>query len=360
MTSSCGETHALPRGASPALIAAFGMPGVMSAWGFAALHAMARQAFGTYAAIETDTGDGLLRALAEGPGAPALVTSQYPQPSLVALLAQRRAPITLFLEDTQDAAAYLACTTGATEIGVLRAVSASCACLAGLRGLAGTTILHRSAIGRAPAERLVREISHLAGLPHESSDPGPRSGLAPDTALSFEELAAQTVEGYVPAAGAAASEAGTLAASVLAPLDGFFRDGRMRPLVWPRESFLLGDRPDEPVRGPIDLTGGARCVVYGPYLHLPAGAWTARILLGFDHRVYEQSFVMEMHGGSLLARARVGAPGAAGIFAAAMTFVVSEPHVPLELRILTERGAIEGAITSLSVELAAGAAGGAG
>ena len=48
-----------------------------------------------------------------------------------------------------------------------------------------------------------------------------------------------------------------------------------RPLDWPPPLFARLDRNNEPLRGPVDLTGGSRVFTNGPCVHLVPGRWTA-------------------------------------------------------------------------------------
>jgi hypothetical protein len=173
------------------------------------------------------------------------------------------------------------------------------------------------------------------------------------TIPTFEDATSALIRGYVPQGGARrgfSADTQEVVTDVLEPLDEMFTGGELPPVVWPQTVFLRGDRPDEIATGVVELTGGARCLVYGPYLYLPPGRWSARAIVGFDEATYEQSFVMEVHGGEVLARIRAQLP-APGLFSAHLEFYSSKPEAPMELRILMENGAIEGAISFLRVEL---------
>lgn len=310
------------------LIAAFGMPGAWSSWGFAALHAMMSQSFEGYATAAVDTLDGLRAAMEEHPAVPVLLTSQYPPPELAAFAQQHAVGTVVFLEATADAVAHLEQATGEPEIAIIRAVSASCACLASLPAMAEKALIRRSAVEGLAPEEVVSRILEAVGP---------------------ELVAANDMPALMPRWREPARSDRRLAEAVLAPFDQCLLDGTVESFSWPHECFLPGDRPGELLQGPVDLTGAARCIIYGPYLHLPAGQWTARIVLGFDERIYDQSFVLEFHGSGLLGRVRVNAPASSGLFAAEIDFTVAEPHVALEMRVLTERGAIEGSIYRVDV-----------
>jgi hypothetical protein len=51
--------------------------------------------------------------------------------------------------------------------------------------------------------------------------------------------------------------------------------------IWCARTLLRwGDKPDEPPPEVMDITGGARSLVFGPYIYLPPGAW--RLTASFD------------------------------------------------------------------------------
>jgi len=327
------------------LIAAFGMPGALSSWGFAALQAMARHNFGDHAVVAVDTLDGLLTAMAEHPAVPILLTSQYPQPGLAAFVQQHAIGSVVFLERPDEAVSYLAQVTGETELAIIRAVSASCACLASLPNMGTKALIRRSKVEGLAAGDVLRRISDAVGLRPIAADDVPELTLAMYPAPG--EHASQPPD--VDALPALAHSSKRLAEEVLAPFGECLLDGSVESFSWPHECFLRGDEPGQLLQGAVDLTGAARCIIYGPYLHLPVGYWTARIVLGFDDCVYDQSFALELHGPGLLGRVRVNAPARSGLFAAEIGFAVAEPHVPLEMRVLTELGAIEGSIYRVNV-----------
>ena len=67
----------------------------------------------------------------------------------------------------------------------------------------------------------------------------------------------------------------------------------MRPLVWVRDLFALVSDPAKYPGEPIDVSGGARCLIYGPYIDIPAGAWSARVVLGFSREACGYPFLVD-------------------------------------------------------------------
>lgn len=330
------------------LIAAFGLPGVMSAWGFAAMRTIAREVLGEHRVVAADRLEAFAAAQGEAGTGDLVLLSQYPETALIeAALNAGAAPI-LFLENMAGSAAYSAATTDQSPTAIVRAMSASAACLAPLRENPRVLALHRESLGDrridvlaaylcrhlglTVSERALLTIGRHLGHAH-NDDAGPPPGL--------EAAAERVIKGYVPPGFALSRELEQLTGCLLAPLDALFNFRSMPPIVWPGATFLRGDRPDQPLASEVDLAGGARCLVYGPYFHMPAGRWAARATLAFGADTRDQTFAVEVVAGEVVGRIRVS-PEAPGRYAATVTFATSAPLVPVEMRVLMENGAIEG------------------
>lgn len=135
-------------------------------------------------------------------------------------------------------------------------------------------------------------------------------------------------------------------------LGGLFEHlGQPTPGVatWPRQCFLLGDQPNSAVPVAIDVTGRARIIFYGPYLHLPRGHWKARVLIGFSRDIRGMPFSIDIHSKVSLGNARIFA-AQGGIFDFEFEATVTTPHEPIEVRIMSEQGAIEGHMGLVSID----------
>ncbi|TXI03068.1 MAG: hypothetical protein E6Q76_14560 [Rhizobium sp.] len=340
------------------ILFAFGMPGVMSSWGTAAVHALAREAFGDYAVIATDRIDDLKQHVLDRSTTHAVLVSQFPEASLSKLILRVNVPFLLFLEDPVDAVSYLARATGQRDIGLVRAVSASLACLEPLASASAAMVLRRDDIGeQGGIDLLLKTIDR-----HFSTDLTLEQianallhvgmGAADLTPLpKLEEAAAALIAGYLTPQEAVPELSTSLretASKVLRCLE-FGGDAPGNAIFWPKETFLSGDRLGETLDDIVDLTGGARCLLYGPYLHLPAGQWNAKLAFDVDEDCYGQVFTVEVHSGELLGRLRI-CPEGTGSFVAAVPVNVVDPRAPIEIRLMMDSGAIEGRLSGWSVE----------
>ena len=344
------------------ILFAFGMPGVMSSWGVAAVHALAREAFGEYTIISTDTIEDLKQHVQSRSGTHAVLVSQFPEAKLSELILRINVPFLLCLEDPLDAVSYLARATEQRGFGLVRAVSASLACLEPLANASAALVLRRNDVGqRSSIDLLLQKMdqhfstdltfeqiaSALLHVGMVSSGETPTVGVP-----KLEEAAAAVIAGYltpreeVPEISESLRE---IASKVLQPLE-FGRTKASAPIIfWPRETFLAGDRLGEGLDDSLDLTGGARCIIYGPYLHLPTGRWDAKFLFDVEEDCHGQIFTVEIHAAELLGKLRV-CPEGTGSFEMAVPVEVIDPRAPIEIRVMMDSGAIEGRLSAWSVE----------
>lgn len=138
-------------------------------------------------------------------------------------------------------------------------------------------------------------------------------------------------------------EAQSLIDAVVAPAFHYARSGNRIPATWPRGCLFWGDYPGESAPRVLDITGPARGIVYGPYYALPRGRWTVRATIAFSPSSCGASLALELHAADPLGRFefKVDKPG---LFAASFQVTVPSSREPLEIRLLTERGAIEGVL----------------
>ncbi len=154
---------------------------------------------------------------------------------------------------------------------------------------------------------------------------------------------AARIESAWPPPTEAAPEETKLVEQVLEPAFRFAATGNRGMVIWPRACLMWGDRPGEPAPRVLDLTGPSRVLAYGPYFRLAPGRWTARVMLAFSPSCRKAPLAIEMHGSALFARRRFQVPRA-GMFWAAVPFDVPSAREAIELRLVSERGAIEGTL----------------
>ena len=287
----------------------------------------------------------------EGDRPRCLYLCHFPSPSLRAEWGRNAAPILLCLDDPVDSVRFVQQASGGGVFEALRAQTVAAASYAELRGHPRVLILHR--LAEASAAVIVDTLVDHFGLGLDAAQ------LAvlrlkhlpegqPDAAL---EAALQArVAGYAPLGQSEleAKEVATIG-GVLSPLLQLsFRDVP-GPIVWPVEAFFSGDKPNTPAPPVAELTGGARILYYGPYFYLPPGAWKIRLMVGFSVDARSLPFSVEVCAGEhVLAIATM--KGEHGVYHATFGFVHDDPLQAVEVRVRTDRGAIEGRLALGNVE----------
>lgn len=117
---------------------------------------------------------------------------------------------------------------------------------------------------------------------------------------------------------------------------------------WP---LLLFTRPDGRRWGePIELAGPARALMYGPYMHLPVGEWSARVEFELAGVLSGAEASADVRIDEVVAETAFALPQA-GVYAYDLAFRVRDPHRPVEIRLFLRKSAIEGLLLPHSVTL---------
>ena len=127
-------------------------------------------------------------------------------------------------------------------------------------------------------------------------------------------------------------------------------------LRWPREVFISGDQPGMPLPVTIEIAGGARVLSYGPYFPLPTGKWRVVPMIGFSRQVGRMPFLIEVVCESIIHRAYFEAQHA-GIYSMPFELELNSDRmgIPVEIRLVIQDAALEGAIALIEVGLEASA-----
>lgn len=126
-----------------------------------------------------------------------------------------------------------------------------------------------------------------------------------------------------------------------APLKSLMSGRNVDHFFWPQEIFIPADTPNEILIGPIEMLGPARCLSYGPYLHLPMGRWDIAVELAVEANLSGNRIEIQFVHGSTVVSDAFDLPKA-GSFLVRAHLDIDEPRAPLEIRIFMREGAIEG------------------
>ncbi len=253
--------------------------------------------------------------------------ARQPDERLRAMLDATNARFVVALDDPRFAVADILARTNGELRAVTRAVANSCPLVMRCASLPGALTIRRNQAGidamaavaviarhfeltldEAEAQRIADELS-ARGLCY-----APR---APD------EEAARPGNGHKVADGALAAYAEC------------FAGGDLATIIWTRELFIVNGDSGKRTTDVLEVSGSG-CVaplIYGPYIHLPPGSWTARVLLGFSSEAAGYTFLVDACAGRQLACTSFQ-PGKAGVYTADINFSLDEPSGHgLEIRV---------------------------
>ena len=128
------------------------------------------------------------------------------------------------------------------------------------------------------------------------------------------------------------------------------RGRRLERVEWPPFALMRPDFPDRLTVGPIDLTGPARFIYYGPYFALPRGRWLAELVIEVSDCFSDNQIAVDVVSGSVLAAVKAKLP-AQGIYSCELAFDIRAASNPIEIRLQLLTGAIEGMLMLRSVHL---------
>lgn len=321
-----------------ALAVVFGPPGPTTAAVVELLQAVVRGGRKDSIVAEVDTQQDWEAACAAGN--PFIAVSQYPLPDLLRDPDFSRTPAIAVTADPMHSVAHLV-EEQLSDIGAVRSVSASISCLLDKWALDETEARAQN------ARNLVLFLTRLAeasGVNVSLADIERIELQAGQLADRLADICARKQTGPLPANNSLWALAAAALPQRRDPCRG---DGRIQTM-WLGPLFLLGDVPDTWMRGPVDLSGPARCVLYGPYLHLPPGHWSARLVLGLAGHDGVEAFTVEIVCGDVIAKGRFSTEGS-GLFEVGMDFIHRDPHIPIEFRLFLDAGAIFGWLSRFEV-----------
>jgi hypothetical protein len=273
--------------------------------------------------------------------------TQFPSASVLSIINDGRLPVVGFLDDATDSVAYQRRLSCCSFMDALR--MATCSAVANrtlLQGHSSIVYYRRDAV--APDRIVEQVLDHLAlFIPPEGHEILKRKYCLAATDLQgLETSLAERVTRYEPQRGwnkELTGEEASIVDQVVGPLVNMASIKARIPITWPLRVFLSGDRPDTQASRIAEITGAARIIYYGPYFYLPPGRWKAELVVGFSEDAVGSAFTVEVHGSSLMARAKFRALRA-GLFSGVFIFDHIRVQDHIEMRFRNDQGAIEGRV----------------
>ncbi len=318
---------------------------------------IARSAFGSYASLYAVFVEDLKKKWADldrDATQPVFFFSDFVTPDLARILLQVRAPIVV----TGDSFVHLVCYIMRARRSDFEAAirfGSQAACL--MEQCSGATNIMRITARQAeqPLDFVVEALLRFYGL------------ALSDT--SFDQLISHLSEGIVAArptlrdfidlhfpdsraieeVAASLSQRERQMLSALAQAYDDLALGKPPHRVsWPVDLFKLQEPPHAPPREAIELVGPARLLIFGPYMHLPAGRWYVEATLQTEQCLSDNHLLVDVYAQQVLAHARTILP-ASGQFAFDLHFTITDPFLPIEVRFHLANGAIEGRFKFISL-----------
>lgn len=326
------------------LVCAFGSLTSYSFWAFDVLFHVMFESLGSCHRIHCHTVADLRTGWEGRGGRAVLTTSDRPDPALLAVLLAAEGPRLVFLDRFEDAVAATIGEHGLPPRGGIEFVSRNFSALAPLLSAPETLVLGSEWLERKTVD-FVREIAVGIGLADDAliarvADVQ-TAGNADERA--FDSLKRQKPNAVRPGDGMAGQPADVrsltgLVAEAYRPIEKRLRLGK---LDWPRVLFHANGEQGPGARV-IDLVGGARYLLWGPYLHLPLGQWSAWVefeILGGNTGYFVESDVCQ---GARVLTAQSGTWPSVGVYRYRLDFSVDALDEPIQIRVKLAKGAIEG------------------
>jgi hypothetical protein len=315
------------------ILFSIGLPDRFTHWCDELVTKLAETALGTIDCAPLNTLDELALHLMRS-GAPHLVVgSRQPNGRLRTAFAETNLPFLLILNDARLAVADLMKNHGYDVVRAVRFIANSCSGLLQFTELPGALVVN--ADRKQEALTVGTAIATHFGL-----------NLAPDVIHEVVEIHPMPLEDADGETEAwwqgLASEGQALITGALSTYNGFLENGVLGKSIWERGLFLIGDAPAESAIRAIDITGRPRCLLYGPYIALPAGSWEAKVVLGFSKEAAGSDFKVEVFADAPIAQTRVR-PTGEEVIEASLEFVIEAGSEQIiQIRVFNERSAFDG------------------
>ena len=335
----------------PRDVIVLGSLSVLSAWGFDLLRFLFSISDAPFTVYNVDRNGPIPTPAVEGTRT--AVISHFPTKNLLDRAAMPTSRVIVFLDDPVDSVRYVQDASDCTVLDAIRLQAAAVAGYVSIRGLPSLCILHRYL--KTPRQVLQFVLNHFElTIEEDTVETLAAQFWGPEGVTGSLESA---LKNYVPLYAPLNSltnlltpEDNSLVAETLTPMLRMMFANADETLVWSRRVFQSGDSLHGVAPLSIDLTGGARVLYYGPCFHIPAGHWSARMLVGFNKGAVKMPFSAEVNSDEKLAHI-IMVPEEKGVFLASFDFENHNALHPIEIRIKVDRGAISGHIAFSRVEL---------
>ena len=316
-----------------------GLPSRFGEWCAAVLTRLVERTLGTPEAIYADIFEQFLVPAIRSESPSAIVSSFQISGPLWAALAEANKPFLLICDHPHHALENIVERHGAEFLEATRVIAKSCASLVSCAALPGALVLRAerdAADLLATAAAIARHLGFavddagIADVVAAVADFDPRRDPQEHLAWWRQLDAAQRA----------------LVTGAVDPYLTHLAGGDLGQIVWERDFFYMNEEPpsetDPPAARPIDITGRPRHLLYGPYITLPPGSWSATVALGFSAEATELSYLVQVYAGveTLLCSVTLP-PGQERVVETTLNFSLAAPDM-IDNRVCNERAAFDG------------------
>lgn len=327
------------------LILVLALPSDNAVWAASTIRTIAQHALGPLDYFHLSTVDQLREDWKSRCSDHVMLVADCPDAEIAEVLCRSAAPKILLANDPVSVVDHLRASRGEERAAAIRTASAAFSTLHDLIVRSANLMTVPSPSLRSPA-RFMEQVVEFLGLSLSAEQHSQiLAAIRPDAVPGATSISILTEP-----ADADGRDAAVLT-EALKPFHSVFDADTADEFIWPPGLFFVADPLGHPLEGSIDLTGPARSFLYGPYLHLPAGDWTAIARFAVSRNFSGNRLLAEIVAGRrILATAAAPLPPA-GAFDFPVPFTVAEPRDPLQMRFSILEGAIEGAFDLIEMKV---------
>jgi hypothetical protein len=317
-------------------------------WGFSLVGHVLDAIYGGHRHIHCLGLEHLRAGWSEEKDRPVVVTSDRPDTSLSYLLITSRFPVLAFFDAPRDALAKAVIFDNLALPDAIRFCTQYFSCLAGCSGSDHVQVFggdwYRAsvfdlvasvvaAIGFKPETALIAEAARRAAG-EQGLDGDATVEEVMQRRLGGETLSSRAKHRFSP-------QEQTLVDWFDANYGPILAGREHEMLEWPLDLFSVEKKGDSDAKS-VELIGSARHIVWGPYMHLPVGAWRARVQFETIGNHSENEIEGDIcTGGKQVFRCNAKLP-VRGYYEFNLDFAIADPNAPIEIRVRLLKGAIEG------------------
>jgi hypothetical protein len=313
------------------------IPSRFAEWCDLVIARLVEQSLGPAEVLHTDTLEQFALGLLRAKSANVVVGSRQMVGWLWSAIPQVNMSFILALDDPHLALENLVLCRGMDFVEATRIVAKSCASVVSCRSFSGALVLRASECEANPLAAAEGIARHL-GLGVSETDIANIVAAASDLGIW---PCREKDNGWW---GRLESSQRTLVIGAIDPYIGCLSGADLEPITWERDLFFINEeQPQEQgqlASRPVEITGRPRCLVYGPYITLPPGSWSATVALGFSQEAAELTYMVDIHAGAQLTQTRIQ-PDGQRFVEASLNFSIVEPDM-ISIRISNERAAFDG------------------